>query len=89
MARPYGYAAAHAYSAYKDPLFLTYAIDSWWFGRAHTIFPEDVAAGTIGVKDFSIAQDCQDSAFFSIQFCLGIVTDRGQSQERWPVGHSL
>ncbi len=64
VVRPYGYAAAHAYAAYRDRLFLTYAIDSWWFGRAHTIFPEDVATGTVSTKNFSIAQVCQDSAFF-------------------------
>jgi hypothetical protein len=64
-ARPYGYAAARAYAAYKDPLFLAYAVDSWWFGRAQTIFTEDIESGALTVKNFSIAQVCQGSAFRS------------------------
>ncbi|KAJ7824493.1 hypothetical protein B0H13DRAFT_1919098 [Mycena leptocephala] len=53
---PYGYAAARAYAAYKDPLFLAYAVDSWWFGRAQTIFTEDIESGALTVKNFSFAQ---------------------------------
>lgn len=60
--RPYGYAAARAYAAYSDPLFLTYAVDSWWFGRAQTIFPDDLESGTLTGKNFSIAQVCHDGA---------------------------
>ncbi|KAJ7438784.1 hypothetical protein B0H11DRAFT_2254290 [Mycena galericulata] len=35
--RAYGHAAARAYAAYKDPVFLDYAVQSWWYGRSYTL----------------------------------------------------
>lgn len=63
--RTYGYAAARAYMAYKDPVFLQYAIDSWRVGKTYTIFPEDLAAGKITGKNFSLMPACQGGAFYS------------------------
>ncbi|KAJ7115437.1 hypothetical protein C8R44DRAFT_880736 [Mycena epipterygia] len=58
---PYGYAAARAYTAYRNPVFLQYAIESWWFGRMYTLSQPNIAAGRIAVKNFSISPLCQDN----------------------------
>ncbi|KAJ7923590.1 hypothetical protein B0H13DRAFT_2655064 [Mycena leptocephala] len=55
----YGYAAARAYVAYKDRVFLQYAVESWWFGRTYTLSQADIDAGKIGVKNFSVPALCQ------------------------------
>ncbi|KAJ7468986.1 hypothetical protein FB451DRAFT_1255438 [Mycena latifolia] len=57
----YGYAAARAYAAYKNPTFLQYAIESWWFGRAWTLSQDDVSSGTFAEKEFPIENVCQES----------------------------
>ncbi|KAJ7619856.1 hypothetical protein DFH06DRAFT_1235184 [Mycena polygramma] len=67
----YGYAAARAYTAYKDPLFLEYAVESWWFGRGYTISQVNADTGKIGGKNFSISSACQGATmvggtFYSI-----------------------
>jgi hypothetical protein len=60
--RSYGYAAARAYVAYKDRVFLQYAVESWWFGRTYTLSQADIDAGKIGVKNFSVPALCQGGA---------------------------
>ncbi|KAF7335021.1 Glycoside hydrolase family 76 protein [Mycena venus] len=55
----YGYAAARAYAAYKDPIFLQYAIDSWSFASTFTLTEADTGAGQIPVKNFTIQGLCQ------------------------------
>ncbi|KAJ7511575.1 hypothetical protein B0H11DRAFT_1700112, partial [Mycena galericulata] len=55
----FGHAAARAYTAYKNPIFLQYAVQSWWFGRAYTLSESDVSAGEIATKNFSISGVCQ------------------------------
>ncbi|KAJ7467427.1 hypothetical protein B0H11DRAFT_2197345 [Mycena galericulata] len=55
----FGHAAARAYTAYKNPIFLQYALQSWWFGRAYTLSESDVSAGEIATKNFSISGVCQ------------------------------
>ncbi|KAJ7897509.1 hypothetical protein B0H13DRAFT_1884617 [Mycena leptocephala] len=54
----FGHAAARAYTAYKNPIFLQYAIQSWWFGRAYTLSDSDVSAGKIATKNFPISGVC-------------------------------
>ncbi|KAJ6577848.1 hypothetical protein B0H19DRAFT_932059 [Mycena capillaripes] len=56
----YGHAGAIAYKAYNDPVFLGYAVQSWWFGQNYTLSPEQVAAGKSPVKNFTIIKECQD-----------------------------
>ncbi|KAJ7832726.1 hypothetical protein B0H13DRAFT_2370794 [Mycena leptocephala] len=56
----FGRAAARAYVAYKNPTFLDYAVQSWWFGRAYTISPADAASGSISTKDFPIWEHALD-----------------------------
>ncbi|PBK86059.1 hypothetical protein ARMGADRAFT_542026 [Armillaria gallica] len=56
--RNYGYAAARAYTAYKDPAFLDLAVTSWTTARRYTISKEQAALGTTGVKQFNISS-CQ------------------------------
>ncbi|KAJ7902789.1 hypothetical protein B0H14DRAFT_2667695 [Mycena olivaceomarginata] len=50
------HAAVRAYSAYKDPFFLSLANESWAFARSYTISQEDVAAGSMPGKDFTTCQ---------------------------------
>ncbi|KAJ7777676.1 hypothetical protein DFH07DRAFT_936690 [Mycena maculata] len=54
----FGHAAARAYTAYKNPIFLQYAVQSWWFGRAYTLSDSDVSAGKIATKNFTISGVC-------------------------------
>ncbi|KAJ7859919.1 hypothetical protein B0H13DRAFT_1901225 [Mycena leptocephala] len=56
----YGRAAARAYVAYKNPIFLEYAIQSWWFGRSYTLSQDDVASGKIATKSFTVQPTCQN-----------------------------
>ncbi|KAF7348868.1 Glycoside hydrolase family 76 protein [Mycena venus] len=56
------HAAIRAYSAYKDPVFLSLANESWTFARSYTIFQEDVAAGSMPGKDFTLQPICQNAS---------------------------
>ncbi|KAJ6544309.1 hypothetical protein B0H19DRAFT_999971 [Mycena capillaripes] len=56
----YGHAAARAYAAYKDPIFLQYAVEAWWFGRTYTLSQDNVDVGRIPGKNFTIGSQCQD-----------------------------
>ncbi|KAF7337078.1 Glycoside hydrolase family 76 protein [Mycena venus] len=55
----YGHAAIRAYAAYKDPVFLEYAVQSWWFGRSYTLADADVSSGKTEAKEFTIEEQCQ------------------------------
>ncbi|KAK0468910.1 hypothetical protein IW261DRAFT_1516923 [Armillaria novae-zelandiae] len=55
----YGYAAAQAYTAYRDPDFIALAVTSWTTARQYTISKEQAASGTIPVKRSEIAPSCQ------------------------------
>ncbi|KAJ7275873.1 hypothetical protein C8J57DRAFT_1311898 [Mycena rebaudengoi] len=58
----YGYAAARAYLVYnKNPLFLQYAIESWWFGRSYTLSQADIDSGGIPVKNFTLVGVCKNA----------------------------
>ncbi|KAI3605511.1 glycoside hydrolase family 76 protein [Moniliophthora roreri] len=54
----YAYAAAQAYSAYRDDTFLRFAETAWASGRAYTLSDADVAAGKIATKNFAIKKEC-------------------------------
>ncbi|KAJ6578275.1 hypothetical protein B0H19DRAFT_932063, partial [Mycena capillaripes] len=56
----YGHAGAITYIAYKDQVFLDYAIQSWWFGHTYTLTPQQVAAGKTDIKNFTIISQCQN-----------------------------
>ena len=56
--RSYGYAAARAYTAYRDPEFLTLAATSWASARRYTISSEQAATGTMETKKFTLASSC-------------------------------
>ncbi|KAJ7114692.1 hypothetical protein C8R44DRAFT_629530, partial [Mycena epipterygia] len=70
----YGYAAARAYAAYKNPVFLQYAIQAWWFGRTYTLSPDNIGAGRIPAKNFTVEQFCKDITMaggtFFVRFCV-------------------
>ncbi|KAJ7201221.1 hypothetical protein C8J57DRAFT_1660506 [Mycena rebaudengoi] len=55
----YGRAAVRAYSVYHKQVFLDYAIQSWSFGRRHTLSQENISAGKTDVKPFPLAKACQ------------------------------
>ncbi|KAJ7117074.1 hypothetical protein C8R44DRAFT_627179, partial [Mycena epipterygia] len=71
----YGYAAVRAYAAYKNPVFLQYAVQSWWFGRTYTLSPDDIDAGKIAGKNFTVEQFCQGITMAGGTFfvCLCVV----------------
>ncbi|KAJ7174857.1 hypothetical protein C8R46DRAFT_1081918 [Mycena filopes] len=60
---PFGHAALYAYTAYNklNPTFLQYAIESWWFGRRHTLSTTDVAAGKFAGKNFTLSKVCHNA----------------------------
>ncbi|KAJ7167974.1 hypothetical protein C8R46DRAFT_259020 [Mycena filopes] len=58
----WGHAAATAYIAYNDSVFLGYAVQSWWFGRSWTLSSDEVNAGKVNGKDFPIIKECQSSS---------------------------
>ncbi|KAJ7668926.1 hypothetical protein B0H17DRAFT_873198, partial [Mycena rosella] len=55
----YGFAAAMAYKTYKDPMFLEYARQSWWWGRLNTISQADLNTGIVPGKNFTVCATCQ------------------------------
>ncbi|KAJ7310806.1 hypothetical protein DFH08DRAFT_1087998 [Mycena albidolilacea] len=57
----FGHAAVKAYAAYKNSVFLQYAVESWWFGRSRTLSQSDVSAGNIAGKNFTITKNCQSA----------------------------
>ncbi|KAJ6522465.1 hypothetical protein B0H19DRAFT_1386642 [Mycena capillaripes] len=57
----FGHAAAKAYTAYKKPSFLQYAIQSWWHGRRFTISTQNLAAGKFLGKNFTLSKECQNA----------------------------
>ncbi|KAJ7190663.1 hypothetical protein GGX14DRAFT_603883 [Mycena pura] len=60
FALAYGHAGAMAYAAYKDQVFLDYAIQSWWFGRTYTLTSPQAASGKTDIKNFTVISECQD-----------------------------
>ncbi|KAJ7652819.1 hypothetical protein DFH06DRAFT_1330913 [Mycena polygramma] len=64
----FGHAAARGYAAYKDPLFLQYAVQSWWYGNARTISQADLTAGKSAVKNFTLKAVCQDATMLGGTF---------------------
>ncbi|KAJ7124370.1 hypothetical protein C8R44DRAFT_852259 [Mycena epipterygia] len=55
----YGHAAIIAYTTYKNPLFLEYAKQSWWWGRIYTISQDELNIGTLATKNFTLQKTCQ------------------------------
>ncbi|KAK0476947.1 hypothetical protein IW261DRAFT_1635377 [Armillaria novae-zelandiae] len=55
----YGYAAARAYAAYRDPDFIALAVTSWTTARQCTISKEQAVSGIIHCKKSKIAPSCQ------------------------------
>ncbi|KAJ7060915.1 hypothetical protein C8F01DRAFT_1141274 [Mycena amicta] len=57
----YGYAAAQAYIAYHDAVFLQYAVEAWNTGSKYTLSQADVDGGTMAssLKNFPLAKTCQ------------------------------
>ncbi|KAJ7468995.1 hypothetical protein FB451DRAFT_1368658 [Mycena latifolia] len=68
----YGYAAIRAYAAYQNPVFLTYAIDSWSFGQAYTI--SSTSESVVG-KNLTIEDDCQGTTMAGATFWTTKSTD--------------
>ncbi|KAJ7640035.1 hypothetical protein DFH06DRAFT_1334946 [Mycena polygramma] len=54
-----GNAAVRAYAAYKNPVFLELANESWSFARTYTLSETEVASGATTVKDFALQKICQ------------------------------
>ncbi|KAF7368573.1 Glycoside hydrolase family 76 protein [Mycena venus] len=73
----FGHAAAKAYIAYKKPIFLQYAIQSWWNGRKWTLSVQDIAAGKFAGKSFPLTKACQNASMVGGTwvdiYCLSVV----------------
>ncbi|KAJ8089632.1 hypothetical protein PM082_014890 [Marasmius tenuissimus] len=54
----YGFAAARSYLAYKDPKYLSYAVNWWSWAQKWTISEANVASGTFEGKDFTLQTEC-------------------------------
>ncbi|KAJ7827102.1 hypothetical protein B0H13DRAFT_2374018 [Mycena leptocephala] len=54
-----GHAAIRAYAAYKNPVFLELANESWAFARSYTISQANIASGSVLGKDFPLQLSCQ------------------------------
>ncbi|KAJ6457598.1 hypothetical protein C8R45DRAFT_1110370 [Mycena sanguinolenta] len=67
----FGHAAAKAYTAYNNSVFLQYAVQSWWFGRGRTISESDIAAGKIAGKNFTITTTCENATMVGGTYWLG------------------
>ncbi|PBK86103.1 hypothetical protein ARMGADRAFT_940991, partial [Armillaria gallica] len=50
----YEYAAARAYTVYRDSDFLALAVTSWTTARRYTISKDQAASGTMDVKQFNL-----------------------------------
>ncbi len=56
--RNYGYAAARAYTTYRDPYFLRLAKTSWDSARRYTISSQQASSETIETKKFTLTSSC-------------------------------
>ncbi|KAJ7132697.1 hypothetical protein C8R46DRAFT_1140582 [Mycena filopes] len=56
----YGRAAVRAFTAYKDPVFLEYAVQPWAYAQTYTLSPEVLAAGQTDAsgKNFLLHAEC-------------------------------
>ncbi|KAJ6457253.1 glycosyl hydrolase family 76-domain-containing protein [Mycena sanguinolenta] len=54
----YGHAAVIAYTTYNNPVFLQYAVESWWAARNYTLYPDNLDAGTFPGKNFPLSASC-------------------------------
>ncbi|KAJ7161850.1 hypothetical protein C8R43DRAFT_991622 [Mycena crocata] len=63
-----GHAAIRAYTAYKNPIFLNIANQTWTYARDHTISAEAIAAGSLPAKDVVLAKTCQDATMLGGTF---------------------
>ncbi|KAJ7618086.1 hypothetical protein FB45DRAFT_217545 [Roridomyces roridus] len=70
--RTYGYAAIRAYAAYRNPVFLQYANQSWTLGNEYTI-PNPVT--TPVVKDFALSSNCQGATMAGGTFYTNSTSD--------------
>ncbi|PBK86085.1 hypothetical protein ARMGADRAFT_999255 [Armillaria gallica] len=65
----YGYAAARAYNAYRDPEFLAFAVTSWGSARRYTISKEQAATGSMDVKQFNLTTSCSGATLAGGTYC--------------------
>ncbi|KAK7041829.1 hypothetical protein VNI00_009118 [Paramarasmius palmivorus] len=58
VALGFGYAAARAYETYREDAYLDYAKEAWSLGKKFTILEEDISAGFIPIKNFTLQKSC-------------------------------
>ncbi|KAJ7500086.1 hypothetical protein FB451DRAFT_1385725 [Mycena latifolia] len=73
--RSVGHAAIRAYAAYKNPVFLAFANESWAFARSYTISPDDIVSESVTGKDFSLQTTCQGASMVGGTFDTSNSTD--------------
>ncbi|KAF7288979.1 Glycoside hydrolase family 76 protein [Mycena indigotica] len=55
----FGHGAIVAYKAYNEPVFLDYAIQSWWAAVPYTITQAELNLGAMASKSFDLSPSCQ------------------------------
>uniref|UniRef100_A0A0W0F728 Glycoside hydrolase family 76 protein n=1 Tax=Moniliophthora roreri TaxID=221103 RepID=A0A0W0F728_MONRR len=83
----FGNAATRAYEAYKDDLFLEYAVKAWNWGRQFTISEENIEAGVIPVKKFELQRTCGNEASMA-GGTFEFSTKDGTQLDSWSTGLS-
>ncbi|KAJ7155125.1 hypothetical protein C8R46DRAFT_1196660 [Mycena filopes] len=69
------HASIRAYAAYKDPVFLQLANESWAFAQTYTLFGSAAASGSLGFKNFTMNSACQAKSMVGGTFDTTNATD--------------
>ncbi|ESK84824.1 glycoside hydrolase family 76 protein [Moniliophthora roreri MCA 2997] len=83
----FGNAAARAYEAYKDEDFLNYTVEAWNWGRKFTVSEENINAGAISVKNFTLQKTCGIASMTGGTFGLNTTDDT--LLDSWATGNFL
>ncbi|KAJ7135214.1 hypothetical protein C8R43DRAFT_1204010 [Mycena crocata] len=70
-----GHAAIRAYTAYKSPMFLDLANQTWAYARSYTISADHIASGSLTGKNFGLAKTCLSATMLGGTFDTDNSTD--------------
>ncbi|KAK7034779.1 hypothetical protein VNI00_012186 [Paramarasmius palmivorus] len=80
-------AAIRTYEAYEDGIFLEHAIKAWNWGRQFTLSDEDVGAGVIQTKNFTLQKTCDSTSITGGTF--GLNSTESSDLDSWTTGDML
>ncbi|KAF9061093.1 hypothetical protein BDP27DRAFT_378011 [Rhodocollybia butyracea] len=64
-----------AYQVYQDSAMLNLAIQVWEYSRSYTVFPGNVASGTIPTKSVNVGKTCSGATLVGGMFWVSDVND--------------